>query len=71
MRFDENNVQDILIYMNFWGYWSDVPIPPYIFCLLFKKIQKVQEHDLYLNQILHDFVLKNLFLGQIIKKLRN
>ena len=33
----------------------DVHGPPYIFCLLFKKPEKVQEHDLYLNQILHQF----------------
>ena len=34
--------------------------PPYIFCLLFKKTEKVQEHDLYLNQILHHFYLKKI-----------
>ena len=32
-----------------------------IFCLLFKNTEKVQEHDLYLNQILHHFDLKNFF----------
>ena len=31
----------------------DVHCPLYIFYLLFKKTEKVQEHDLYLNQILH------------------
>ena len=41
----------------------DVHGPPYIFCLLFKKTEKVQEHDLYLNQILHHFDLKHFFLG--------
>ena len=41
----------------------DVHGPPYIFCLLLKKSEKVQEHDLYLNQILHHFDLKFFFLG--------
>ena len=63
MRFFENNVLcpkyiDILYYMNFGGVWGDVHGPPYIFCLLFKKTEKVREHDLYLNQILHHFDFK-------------
>ena len=37
---------------------GDVHIPLYNFCLLFKKMEKVQEHDLYLNQILHHFDFK-------------
>ena len=40
------------------GYEGDVHGPLYIFCLLFQKSEKVQEHDLYLNQILHHFDLK-------------
>ena len=40
-------VQNILIYMNLGGYGGDIHISPYIFHLLFKKTQKVQEHDLY------------------------
>ena len=33
---------------EFWGVWGDVHIPPYIFgCLLLKKNEKVQEHNLY------------------------
>ena len=44
--------------MNFGGYGGDEHGPSYIFCLLFKKMKKVQEHDLYLNQILHYFDLK-------------
>ena len=32
--------------------WSTVH-----FLLLFKKVKKVEEHDLYLNQILHHFDL--------------
>ena len=40
-------VQNISIYMNFGGYGEDVHIPPYIFCLLFKKTEKVQDDDLY------------------------
>ena len=30
-------------------------------CLLLKKKKKVQEHDLYLNQILHHFDLKKIY----------
>ena len=54
------SVQNILIDMNFGG---DEHIIPYIFCLLLKKMKKVQEHDLYLNQIIHHFDLRNFFLG--------
>ena len=60
------------IYRYIWvsaGRVGDVYVPPYIFCLLFKKTEKVQEHDLYLNQILHHFDLKHFFLGWIIKNL--
>ena len=50
MRFGENNVlcpKYIYIY-EFQGVWGEgLHIPKYIFCLLFKKIEKVQEHDLY------------------------
>ena len=46
-------VQNILIYMNYGG--GDVHGPPYVFSLLLKKTEKVQEHDLYLNGILHHF----------------
>ena len=52
------DVQNISIYMNFGGYVGDVHIPQYIFCLLLKKTEKVLEHDLYLNRILHHFDLK-------------
>ena len=45
--------------MNFGGDWVDVHGPPYIFCLLLKKPEKGQEHDLYLNRILDHFDLKN------------
>ena len=43
MRFGEYNVvgpKYIDIYEN-WGVWGDILIPPYIFCLLFKKMEKV------------------------------
>ena len=49
MRFGENNVlgpKYIDIY-EFQGVREDVDIPQYIFCLLFKTMEKVQEHDLY------------------------
>ena len=57
MKFGENNVL-CLKYINiyeFLGVGGDVHIPPYIFSLLFKKTEKVQDYDLYLNQILHHF----------------
>ena len=34
-------VQNISIYMNFRGDGSEVDGPPYIFCLLLKKTEKV------------------------------
>ena len=40
-------VQNISIYMNFGGNGRDVYIPPFIFCLLLKKMENVREHDLY------------------------
>ena len=64
MKFGENNVlcpKYIDIY-EFWRIQGDIHGPLYIFCLLFKKTKKVQEHDQYLNQILHHFDLKNCFL---------
>ena len=51
-------VQNISKYVNFrggvWPVWEDVHIPPHIFFII-KKTKKVQEHDLYLNPILHHF----------------
>ena len=49
LRFGENNVvgpKYINIYEFWGGFEGDVHISPYIFCLLFKKTEKVQEHDL-------------------------
>ena len=66
MRFGENNVlcpKYIDIYEFWGGMGGDVHIPQYIFCLLFKKLKKVKEHDLYLDQILLNFHLKHFFLG--------
>ena len=40
-------VQNISIYMHFGGDGGDGGDPPFTFCLLFKKTEKVQEHDLY------------------------
>ena len=51
--------------MNFGG---DLHCPPYIFCLLFKKTEKVHVH-LYLNQILHYFHLKKEFPRMNNKKI--
>ena len=60
MRFGENNVlcPKYIDINEFQGVWGDIHGPPYIFCLLFKKTEKVQELDLYLNQILHYFDFK-------------
>ena len=53
------------IYELRWGRtWSAVH-----FLFIAQKNLKVQEHDLYLNQILH-FYLNSFFLGLIIKILR-
>ena len=38
-------IQNISIYMNFGWYVEDIHIPPYIFSLLFKKNEKVRDHD--------------------------
>ena len=50
MKFGENNVL-CPKYINIYEFrrvrWRDVHIPPYIICLLLKKTEKVQEHDLY------------------------
>ena len=46
---------------------GDVHGPLYNFCLLFIKTKKVEEQDLYLNQILHNFDSNNFFLGWTIK----
>ena len=68
MRFCKNNVlcpkYINILYVNLGGgVREDAHIPLYIFCLLFQKIEKVQEHDLYLNQILHNFDYKEYFIG--------
>ena len=39
------------------------------FLFIIKKKEKVQEHDLYLNQILHDFDLKKNFPRKNNKKI--
>ena len=49
MRFCENNVLET-IYMDiyqFWGFAEGLHGSPYIFCLLFIKMEKVREHGLY------------------------
>ena len=38
-------ILNISIYINFGGYGGDIHGPPYIFCLLIKKMEEVQEHD--------------------------
>ena len=70
MRFGENNVL-CPIYINIYKFQGvqggGKQIPAYIFSLLLKKTEKLQEHDLYLNQILHHFDLTKKFVGWIIK----
>ena len=66
MRFGENNVlcpKYIGIYECQGVQGGDIHGPPYIFCLLNKKTEKVQVHDLYLNKIIHHFDLNFFFLG--------
>ena len=48
---------------EFWGDGEDIHGPPYIFYLLLKKKEKVQEHDLYLNQILYHFDFQKKIQG--------
>ena len=58
MRFGENNVLDQNISISRGKQtWSTL-----YFFLLFIKTEKVQEHDLYLNQILDHFGLPKNFL---------
>ena len=61
IRFAKNNLSGtILIYINFGVGGEGLHGRP-IFCLLFIKTEKVQEHDLYKYQILHfDFFKKIL-----------
>ena len=46
----------------FTAVWSPWHGPPYIFLLFFIKMEKVQEHDLYLNLVLHHFDLQKKIL---------
>ena len=65
MRVGENNVLCLKynhIYNIFWGR-EGVTWPTLHFCLLFIKTEKLQDHDQYLNQIIHHFDLKNFSLG--------
>ena len=66
MRFGKNNVLcpkyiDIYEFQGLWGgrTWSNI----HLLFIIFKKTQKIKEHDLYLNQILHHFDIKKDFLG--------
>ena len=65
MRFGENNVlcSKYIDTYEIWGVQRGRTLYTVHFCLLFKKTEKVQEHDLYLNQILHHFDLKIKFVG--------
>ena len=63
MRFGKNNLlcsKYIDVY-EFWGGTGDLHFLPFIFCLLFQKMEKLQEHDLYLNQILDHFDLNSFY----------
>ena len=66
MRFGENNVlcpKYIYIY-EFWRVRDGrTYFTIHFLFIIFKKTEKVQEHDLYYNQILHHFDLKKNFLG--------
>ena len=61
MRFGKNSVLCPKYNIDIWilgGMGGDVHGPLYIFWFIIQKTEKVQEHDLYLNQILHHFDLK-------------
>ena len=66
MRFCENYVlcpKYIDIY-EFGGVWGGCTYSTVHFLFIIqKKTEKVQEHDLYLNQILYHFDYNFLFLG--------
>ena len=55
--------------MNFGGYRGDVHIPPYIFCLLFKKTEKSIRAWPILISNSTSFWFEFFFLGWIIKNL--
>ena len=46
-------VQNISIYTNFGGYSGSTI--HFLFIIQKKKTEKVQEHDIYLNQMLYHF----------------
>ena len=58
MRFVKNNVL-CPKYINIYEFWR-VRWSTIHFLFIIKKNEKVQEHDLYLNQILHHFDLKKI-----------
>ena len=65
MIFAENNVLcqkyiDIYEFREVWGVHTYSTVH-FLFIIL--KTEKVQYQDLYLNQILHHFDVKNFFLG--------
>ena len=65
MRFGENNVlcPKYIDINEFWGVRGGRTYSTIHFLFIIKKNEKVQEHDLYLNQILHHFDLNFFFLG--------
>ena len=65
MRFGENNVLcpiyiDIYEFRGVWGGQTNSSIH---FFFIIEKTEKVQEHGLYLNQILDHFDLTKNFVG--------
>ena len=69
MRFGENNVlgpKYINIY-EFWRVGDGTNMVHHTFFVYYLCTKKVQEHDLYINQILYHFDSKKIFLGRIIK----
>ena len=69
MRFGENNVL-CPKYINIYEFRRVRTCSTKHFLFIIKKMEKEQEHDLYLNQIRHHFYLQFFFLGWIIKILR-
>ena len=64
MRFGENVLcpKYINVY-EFRGVWGGCTYSTIHFLFIIQKNGKVQEHDLYYNQILHHFDLKKKFQG--------
>ena len=53
-------------YISISGVGGGVHGLPYIYLFVIHKTEKLQQHDLYLNQILQHFDIKIVCLGRLI-----